>query len=61
MNFRWHFPALIAISLFTVGAGRKNPEQVTTLSRPKDSYQVVPEDFVEVSWGHLVARLVLLC
>ena len=58
MNFRWHFTALIAISLLTVGAGRKNPEQVTTLSRPQASYQVVPEGFVEVSWGNLVAQLV---
>ena len=58
MNFRWHFTALLAFSLLTVGAGRKNSEHVTTLSRPRDTYQVVPEGSVEVRWGKLAAQLV---
>ena len=58
MNFRRYFTALVAISLLTVAAGRKNSEHVTTLSRPRDAYQVVPEGFVEVSWGKLAAQLV---
>ena len=58
MNFRWHFTALVAFSLLTVAAGRKNSEQVTTLSRPRETYQVVPEGSVEVSWGKLAAQLV---
>jgi hypothetical protein len=58
MNFRWHFTTLVACSLLTVAAGRKGSEQVTTLSRPESTYQVVPEGLVEVRWGKLAAQLV---
>jgi hypothetical protein len=58
MRSHWQFTALLAISLLTVGSGRKNSEQVTTLSRPGETYQVMPEGSVEVRWGKLAAQLV---
>ena len=57
MNFRRYFTTLVAISFLTVAAGRRNSEHVTTLSRPRDTYQVVPEGYVEVRWGKLAAQL----
>jgi hypothetical protein len=58
MNFRRHLTALLACSFLTVAASRENSEHVTTLSRPRDIYQVVPEGSVEVRWGKLVAQLI---
>ena len=58
MNFRWHVTGLAAFSLLTIAAGRKTPQQVTTLSRPTDSYQVVAAPRVEIRWGKLAAELV---
>ena len=58
MQPRRALAVLIAFSLLTVAAGRKSSEPVTTLGRPKNTYQVVPEGLVEVRWGKLAARLV---
>lgn len=58
MNIRGYFSALVFLSLLTVAAARRSSEHVTTLSRPKEAYQVVPEGSVEVRWGKLAAQLV---
>jgi hypothetical protein len=58
MNIHQYHTALLVLFLLTVAANRRNSEQVTTLSRPKESYQVVPEALVEVRWGKLTAQLV---
>lgn len=58
MNSRCVLTGLIALSLLTIGADRKSTKSFTTLSRPKDGYQVMQGDSVEVSWGKLSAQLV---
>jgi len=59
MDPRWPLlTVLVAGSLLMAAAGGKNSQQGTTLSRPKDTYELVTEDSVEIRWGKLAARLV---
>ena len=58
MNFLCQSTALVFLSFLTLAVARRNPEQVTTLSHPKEAYQVVPEGLAEVRWGKLAAQLV---
>lgn len=57
MNIRGYSGALVFLSIFTIAAARTRPEQVTTVSRTQDRYEVVPEGLVEVRWGKLTAEL----